>query len=193
MSTARLASQLAWVRRVALTLLVIDVVVFVIQGANRPSRPSLSPWPPTTQAVTTTTARPAGTAVSVTITPPAGHGRPSTHCFLVADTPQERARGLMGRRNLGGYEGMAFVYPADSYDSFYMRDTPLPLGIAFFSRTGTFLSSASMPPCPDTTLSCPQYAPAAPFRLALEVPLGQLGVLGVGSGTGAHLGAPCSA
>ncbi len=175
----------------ALTLLVVDVVVFLIQGANRPARPSLSSSPPPTHATTTTT-NPTAAGVSVIVTPLAGHRSPSAHCYLVADTPAERARGLMGRRQLGGYEGMAFVYAADSYDSYYMRDTLLPLGIAFFSRTGMFLSSASMLPCPDTTASCPQYAAAAPFRLALEVPLGQVGVLG-GSGTVAHLGGPCSA
>jgi uncharacterized membrane protein (UPF0127 family) len=173
------------VGRAAIALLLVDVVVFLIQGANRPARPSLAPAAPTTRSL------PGGTARLVMLTPPAGAGRPSTGCFLIADTPQERAQGLMGRRSLGGYAGMAFVYAADSSDSFYMRNTIIPLDVAFFSRSGTFLSSAAMPPCPATTITCPDYSAAAPFRLALEVPLGHLGDLGVGPGTVAHLGAPC--
>ncbi len=193
MSNPAFSSRLAWVRRAALTLLLVDVVVFLIQGSNKPARPSLSTATSTTEVITTTTAGPAGRAVSVMITPMVGHGRPSSRCFLIADTPQERAKGLMGRPSLGGYEGMAFVYTADSSDTFFMRKTLVPLAIAFFSRTGVFLSSAAMPPCRDTTASCPQYSASEPFRLALEVPLGQLGTLGVGSGTVAHLGGPCSA
>ena len=181
-----------WVRRVALALLVVDVVAFLVQGANKPARPTLSP-PPTATSATTTNPSPAGRAVTVTITPAPGHGSPSSHCFLLADTPQQRAKGLMGRRILGGYEGMAFVYDADSSDSYFMRNTLLPLGIAFFSQTGMFLSSAQMPPCPDTTITCPQYSAAAPFRLALEAPVGELASQGVGAGTVAHVGGPCSA
>lgn len=193
MSNAPLLSRIAWVRRVALTLLLVDVIVFLIQGTNRPARPSLSSSPPSTRPVTTTTATPASPAVSVTITPRPGHGSPSSHCFLVADTPQQRARGLMGRRDLGGYEGMAFVYTADSNDTFFMRDTLIPLGIAFFSQTGMYLSSAQMSPCPDSSVTCPQYSAAAPFRLALEAPVGRLSAQGVGSGATVQLGGPCSA
>jgi hypothetical protein len=178
------------VGRAAVALLMVDVVAFLIQGANRPARPSLAPAAPTTAAVPGGTG---GTARSVFITPPPGTGRPSARCFLVAATPQQRARGLMGRRSLGGYAGMAFVYAGDSNDSFYMRDTLIPLDVAFFSPSGTFLSSAAMPPCPPTTVTCPEYAAAAPFRLALEVPLGHLGALGVGPGTVAQLGGPCTA
>ena len=192
MSNAPSSSRLVWVRRVALTLLVVDVVAFLVQGANKPARPSLSP-PSTATSATTTNPSPAGRAVTVTITPASGHGSPSSHCFLLADTPQQRAKGLMGRRVLGGYEGMAFVYGADSSDSYFMRNTLLPLGIAFFSQTGMFLSSAQMPPCPDTTITCPQYSAAAPFRLALEAPVGELASQGVGAGTVVHIGGPCSA
>ncbi|MDQ6840332.1 MAG: DUF192 domain-containing protein [Actinomycetota bacterium] len=194
MTDAPTPTRLPGVRRLALALLLVDVVAFLIQGANRPARPSLAPPTPVTQSAvpTTTPSTTLSAAASVTITPAVGQGRPSTRCFLVAATPQQRARGLMGRRSLGGYEGMAFVYTADSNDSYYMRSTLFPLAIAFFSRAGLFLSSASMLPCPATATSCPQYSAAGPFRLALEVPIGQLRALGVGAGTGAHLGGPCS-
>jgi hypothetical protein len=186
------SSRLVWVRRVALTLLLVDVVAFLIQGSNRPARPSLSPSPSATNTVTTTTPGPAGPTVSVTIIPAAGNGSPTSHCFLLANTPQQRAKGLMGRRSLDGYEGMAFVYAADSNDAYFMRNTLLPLGIAFFSQAGMFLSSAQMPPCPDTTVTCPQYSAAAPFRLALEARIGVLAAQGVGAGAVAHVGGPCS-
>lgn len=171
--------------------MLVDIVVFLVQGTNRPARPFLSS--PARAAPPGTTGPTGLAAVSVTITPAIGQGTTSTRCFLLANTPDERARGLMGRRDLGHYEGMAFVYSADSYDAYYMRDTPLPLAIGFFARSGTFVSSAIMAPCPASTASCPQYSAAGPFRLALEVPIGRLGALGVAAGASAHVGGPCSA
>lgn len=181
-------SRLTWVRRTAVVLFCVDVVAFVILGANWPARPTLgAPLVPTTSTVPV-----AITGVTVTLTP-AGALAATRHCFLVADTPAERARGLMGRRTLGGYTGMAFVYASPSNDSYYMRDTLIPLSIAFFTGAGAFVSSTTMAVCPASVLSCPLYAAAGLFRLALEVPAGRLGPLGVGAGTTAHLGGPCTA
>lgn len=188
------------IRRVIAIVVVADALVFLVMGANRPRRPVLSP----SVTVMAPAARPIGlhphpgrplptTGINMTITGPRAGSVAATHCFMLADTPTKRARGLMGTANLGGFAGMAFVYPAASHDSYYMRDTPLPLQIAFFSGTGAFVSAAAMLPCPATTVSCPLYAAAGPFRLAVEVPLGHLRALGIGPGSTAHLGGPCLA
>lgn len=172
---------MAAISRLALVLLVIDVVAFLAQGASRPARPFLAP--PTTTA----------TEGSVYNTVTVVFGRdPTHHCFLLADTPMARRVGLMGRRSLGGYTGMVFAYPADSSDSYDMRDTLLPLSIAFFTSRGTFLSSTLMTPCPAGLARCPLYSASGPFRTAIEVPAGQLPVLGVGPGTAVHVGGPCA-
>lgn len=47
-------------------------------------------------------------------------------CLLLAQTPEERARGLMEVTNLAGYPGMLFVFPEDSEGGFWMRNTPTP-------------------------------------------------------------------
>jgi uncharacterized membrane protein (UPF0127 family) len=64
----------------------------------------------------------------------------------VAADPMSRARGLMFRRALGENEGMLFVFPRDERASFYMRNTYIPLSIAFLDRTATILNIEEMRP-----------------------------------------------
>jgi uncharacterized membrane protein (UPF0127 family) len=90
----------------------------------------------------------------------------------VADEPGERAQGLMGISDLGDLAGMLFVYDADTQTSFWMKDTIIPLDIAFFAGDGSFVDLLTMEPC--ATDSCPFYNAAGPFRWALEVPAGDL-------------------
>ena len=88
----------------------------------------------------------------------------------------------MGRRSLDGHDGMLFVFPADTDVSFYMRDTPLPLSVAWFAADGTFVASADLDPCPDRP-GCKLYAPQRSYRTALEVARGDLARLGIGPGS----------
>jgi len=101
-------------------------------------------------------------------------------CLLAAETDEQRARGLMEVTDaeLGGYDGMLFVYPDEVAGSFWMRNTPLPLSIAYFTGEGELVSTVDMEPCDDVD-SCPNYPPDGPFRLALEVPQGELAAVGV--------------
>jgi len=101
--------------------------------------------------------------------------------FLAATEPQ-RERGLMGRRSLDGHDGMLFVFLADTDVSFYMRDTPLPLSVAWFAADGTFVAAAELDPCPDRP-GCKLYAPPRSYRTALEVARGDLARLGIGPGS----------
>lgn len=123
---------------------------------------------------------------------PAGAAGPSSaeYCALLAETGDQVARGLMGRRDLAGYDGMVFRFPTDQRGSFYMRNVPIPLTVAWFDASGRFVSSQDMAPCPDQD-GCPLYGAARPYRLALEVPGGGLGRLGVGPGSVLEVGGAC--
>lgn len=54
----------------------------------------------------------------------------------LAVLPLEMEHGLMGRKDLKPDEGMLFVYQAPQTQNFWMHDTPTPLQIGFFTRTG---------------------------------------------------------
>jgi uncharacterized membrane protein (UPF0127 family) len=64
----------------------------------------------------------------------------------VADTPDERAIGLMHRTVLAPDVGMLFIYPSESPRSFWMKDTLLPLSIAFIATDGRIVSVFDMKP-----------------------------------------------
>ena len=132
--------------------------------------------------------------VSFTVVPagrPAGEaGAVARRCALLAGTAEQRQRGLMGARSLAGHDGMIFRFESDTSGGFWMKDTPLPLSIAWFSAEGELVGQADMDPCLDQ-LSCPSYGPSRPYRLALEVPRGGLAALGVGPGARLVLGPVC--
>ena len=62
-------------------------------------------------------------------------------CALLAQTAAQHSRGLMTRTDLAGHVGMLFVFSANSSDRFFMRNTPLPLSIAWFDAAGHFVSA----------------------------------------------------
>jgi uncharacterized membrane protein (UPF0127 family) len=98
----------------------------------------------------------------------------------VADTQPERARGLMGRRELPDDAGMVFVFPTDSTSAFWMKDTLIPLSIAFYDQRGTIVRILDMEPC--TRDPCVLYDAEASYRGALEVNRGAFERWGVGEG-----------
>ncbi|HEX2850592.1 MAG TPA: DUF192 domain-containing protein [Acidimicrobiales bacterium] len=112
-------------------------------------------------------------------------------CALLAATDAQRARGLMQVTDLKGYAGMLFRFATDSQGGFWMKDTPMPLSIAFFAADGSFVSATDMDPCVGKGDSCPVYSAAGAYRYALEVPKGQLPSLGVGPGSRLAVRGPC--
>lgn len=98
----------------------------------------------------------------------------------VADTPDERQMGLMERESLSPYDGMAFVWEEPVVSSFWMKDTLIPLSIAFWDDAGRIISILEMDPC--TADPCPSYGPDEPFVGAVEVAQGSLDAKGVGVG-----------
>jgi uncharacterized membrane protein (UPF0127 family) len=85
----------------------------------------------------------------------------------VADSNAERARGLMGRKSLPADAGMVFVYDDDQRGPFWMKNTLIPLSIAFYDADGRILRILDMVPC--TRDPCPLYDPGVTYRGALEV------------------------
>src|SRR5512142_935755 len=57
----------------------------------------------------------------------------------VAHTPAEQERGLMFRKTIGPHEGMIFVYDVDQHLAFWMKNTSVPLSIAFLSADGKIM------------------------------------------------------
>lgn len=82
----------------------------------------------------------------------------------VAKTPEERAVGLMGRKHLGGEEGMLFIFEEEGYHSFWMKDTFIPLSIAFIDREGRIVKITDMKP-----LTLTSHPPPKPILYALEM------------------------
>ncbi|HEX9259779.1 MAG TPA: DUF192 domain-containing protein [Acidimicrobiales bacterium] len=114
----------------------------------------------------------------------AADGTVSELCVLLAATDGQRAQGLMGVTSLGGYDGMLFDFGGTVSGRFWMRDTLIPLSIAFFDEGGALVSTTDMEPCPATTsdADCPRYGAARPFARALEVAQGDLERLGIEPG-----------
>lgn len=66
---------------------------------------------------------------------------------------RELNRGLMGRRDLAEDQGMIFVYRRADRMSFYMRNTPTPLDIGFFTKDGVLREVRQMFPFDETSVS----------------------------------------
>ena len=167
-------------------------LAFLAVGANRPADPVLGAEP------TTTTTQPRvkfGSFGELALRVLAQNTKPdpkaTPFCVLVAETPQQRAQGLMHRQDLGGYDAMLFVFPQETDATFHMRNTPLPLTIAFFDSGGVFVSSADMAPCGNSS-RCPRYAATGRYRTAIEVPQGGLARLKIGPGARLVLGGTCT-
>lgn len=116
----------------------------------------------------------------------------AARCALLAETDAQHERGLMSRTDLGGFDGMLFVFPSPTTVTFWMKDTVLPLSIAYFDASGRFVSSADMAPCLGRGSNCPEYPATGPYTFAIEVPRGGLGALGIGPGAVLTSGGACA-
>ena len=98
----------------------------------------------------------------------------------VADERDERRRGLMGRTSLPERAGMLFVFDEERSGGFWMKDTLVPLSIAFMDGGGRILAILDMEPCERDP--CPRYDPGVTYRAALEVNRGAFRRWGVEPG-----------
>ena len=92
----------------------------------------------------------------------------------VAKTREERAEGLMFRKELKKRHGMLFIFPHDQKLSFWMKDTSIPLSIAFISKNGTIKEILDMTPFSEKPVPS-TYS----VRYALEVNKGEFQKLGI--------------
>lgn len=81
----------------------------------------------------------------------------------VAATIEQRMKGLMFREKLGANDGMLFVFDEPGYHAMWMKNTPLPLSVAFVDGAGAILNILDMEP---HTLD--QHAAAGPAVYAIE-------------------------
>lgn len=96
----------------------------------------------------------------------------------LAATPPQQAVGMMMRTEMGPNEGMLFVNGDSSPRCFWMRNTLLPLSIAFISDDGTIVNIAEMQPRSDES-----HCSAKPVRYALEMNKGWFAKRGLHAGS----------
>ena len=82
----------------------------------------------------------------------------------VARTAEQRQIGLMNRKSMPSNDGMLFVFDEAAGHCFWMKNTLLPLSIAFIADDGTIVNIADMQPQTEES-----HCPARPIRLALEM------------------------
>ena len=95
----------------------------------------------------------------------------------IAKTNDERSRGLMFRKKLPDGKGMLFVFERDQQLSFWMKNTLIPLSIAFISSDGRIMEIKDMQPLSENTVQSSRSV-----RYALEAPQGWFSRAGVQAG-----------
>ena len=105
---------------------------------------------------------------------------PLERCVWVASTAEQRRQGLMNVTSIGNADGMVFIHDQPTSGAFWMKDTLLPLSIAFFSGDGKFIDAVDMSPCTSRNDSdCLRHSAPANYLLALEVQQGVLQRFGI--------------
>jgi len=98
----------------------------------------------------------------------------------IAETDERRALGLMNVKTLRQGSGVVFLFPSETNVPFHMKDTLVPLDIAFWGSDGRIIDILQMTPC--TAAPCQTYQSSAAFVGALEVNKGDLVDEGVVTG-----------
>jgi len=180
-----------WLWRAVAGLLAAGVLSLLLVGANSPADPHL--LEPAALAATTAHSVPSRVAgfnqVGFRVIEAAKSGTGRKGCALLADTDARRQKGMMGRRDLAGYNAMVFRFATDTTVTFYNKNVPIPLSLAFFDRSGVYIGQARLAVC---NLTCPTVGPDIAYRYAVEVPAGGLGRLGIGPHATLLVGGTCT-
>lgn len=131
-------------------------ISLVIVGCTQPS--SSSPKETSTQTATNLINRPIWTLIRI-----------NQHELEVevADQEETRSQGLMFRTQLAPNHGMLFIYPTPRPIAMWMKNTVVPLDVAFLNEQGLILNIATMEP-----LSLTNHGAYAPAVYGLEVNAG---------------------
>jgi uncharacterized membrane protein (UPF0127 family) len=102
------------------------------------------------------------------------------HSLIVelAATPAARTCGLSHRENLPQNRGMLFIFPDSRPETFWMKDTLIPLSIAFVDDAGQIMNIQNMTPVQTDEL----YSSQGPARYAIEVNQGWFERQGIAAG-----------
>jgi len=95
----------------------------------------------------------------------------------VARTPQQTQTGMMFRKEMGTHAGMLFVFDAREKRCFWMKNTLLPLSIAFIADDGNIVDIADMQPQSEAS-----HCSSQPVRFALEMNQGWFAKRGIKPG-----------
>lgn len=88
----------------------------------------------------------------------------------IAETDEQRERGLMYRTHMPEDAGMLFVYPSETQGGFWMYNTRIPLSLAYLNRDRLIFQILDMQPCEsEFATMCPTYPARRQFQYALEV------------------------
>jgi uncharacterized membrane protein (UPF0127 family) len=118
----------------------------------------------------------------------AQNDRRATLTVEIAETAEARSYGLMFRTSLPENAGMLFVFDEDARWGFWMKNTLIPLSIAFIDRGWRLLEVLDMAvPADPQAGPWPIYEPSAAYRYALEVNQGFFRKHGLGPGAQATL------
>lgn len=182
------------VRRLAIMLLVIPMAACATGAADQATSDAASSPP----AIVTEAAQSPQPAASPSSLEPS-EGFETAEIILssgneqipmpvwVAADEASRQRGLMGRESIPSDAGMLFVFETPTVGGFWMKNTLIPLSIAFIDEDGQVLQILDMQPC--TADPCEIYTPdpAGPYLYALEANIGYFDDHGIGPGWSVEL------
>ena len=159
------------------TLAVLAFAVALAAGCGGANEPDAGP---STDASAGATTEEAGTAFARGKVAIETKGGRYTLAVEIAETPAQQELGLMFRESLPRDAGMVFLFPDERRGGFWMKNTLIPLSIAFYDRRGTILAILDMDPCREEP--CRIYDPDVAYRGALEVNQGLFADWGVAVG-----------
>jgi uncharacterized protein len=100
----------------------------------------------------------------------------------VADSNEERSRGLMFRDSLEKDTGMLFIHADEEPQAYWMKNTHIPLDILYFSKDKKLVSAQErVPPC-SAGDRCPPYASEGPALYVLELNAGSVELFKIQTG-----------
>ncbi|HET8943325.1 MAG TPA: DUF192 domain-containing protein [Dehalococcoidia bacterium] len=161
-------------RRIIVAVLTATAIVSALVSVGCDSDDSPADTASATPAQTT----PAGP----TVTFYTRAGKSASLSVEIADTPEERAVGLMNRESLPEDAGMLFAWPEDTASGFWMKDTLIPLSIAFIDAAGVIVDIQDMQPRDETL-----HQSSLPYRHAVEANQGWFAGHGIAAGDSATL------
>jgi uncharacterized protein len=167
------------------SIIALFLVVLLLAGCGSSGTGSSGTGSSGTGASASPEAESTGTASELrTVTIDSSGGGKVELMVEIADDSPEQTRGLMERTALGEDRGMLFVYPDEEVLSFWMKNTLIPLSIAYIASDGTIVDLQDMKPLDDDP---PHYVSAEPARYALEVNQGYFEEHGIKVGDRADL------